>query len=164
MRCPAVEPGQGDGGAALVDEDELLRVELGDRLTPGGPRLLVAHGTAASVFFSASSPGGGWPARCSLRSAAGRSARPTRRSAPAPWHRGPLPAASATPPPARGQCGGDSREWVCAPASRSRGLAPRHVSRYSRTRESGERLLAGADRRPPLAPGVLSGRSNRHAY
>jgi hypothetical protein len=29
-------------GAALVDEDELRGIELGDLLAPGGPRLLVA--------------------------------------------------------------------------------------------------------------------------
>src|SRR5262249_51414313 len=35
---------------------------------------------------------------------------------------------------------------------------------YSRPHESGERLLAWADPQPPLAPSVLLGRSNRHAY
>ncbi|GCF10378.1 hypothetical protein KDI_39420 [Dictyobacter arantiisoli] len=42
MRRPAIEPGQGGVGAALVDKDELLRVALGDLLAPGRPLLLVA--------------------------------------------------------------------------------------------------------------------------
>ncbi|MGZ3662990.1 MAG: hypothetical protein ACXVDA_00700, partial [Ktedonobacterales bacterium] len=42
MRRPAIGPGQGDVGAAFVDKDELLWVELGDRLPPGSPRRLVA--------------------------------------------------------------------------------------------------------------------------
>src|SRR5262249_29704170 len=148
----------------FVDKDELLRGELGRGLTPDCPRLLVAHGTAASVFVSASSPGGGSLATWSLHSAAARSAPPTRRSAPRRWHWEPLPAAPATPLPARVPWAAGSQEWACARVSRSRGLAPRRGSRCSRKRYSGERLLAWADPPPPLAPGVLSGRSSTHAY
>jgi hypothetical protein len=38
-------------GAAFVDKDELLWVELGDRLAPGGARLLVAL-AGCQCFFS----------------------------------------------------------------------------------------------------------------
>ena len=44
---------------------------------------------------------------------------------------------------------------ACARASRSRAVAPQRVSRWSRRRRSGERLLAWADRLPPLAPSAL---------
>ncbi len=51
MRCPAVEPGQGDIRAAFVDKDELLRVELGDRFAPGFARLLVAFAGCQPFFL-----------------------------------------------------------------------------------------------------------------
>jgi hypothetical protein len=50
MGRPAVEPGQGDVRAALVDEDELLWVEVGDRRAPGCARFLVAF-TGCQCFF-----------------------------------------------------------------------------------------------------------------
>ena len=116
---------------------------------------------AASDFFSASSPGGAGPATSLPRSPAARGARPTRRSAPVPWHPAPLPAArriaSCSPRIARGRPGIGLR------ARPSHAVARRRASPWSPPPYSGERLLAGADRPPPLAPSVLSGRSNRHA-
>src|SRR5262249_55032215 len=89
--------------------------------------------------------------------------RPTRHRAPRRGPPGRPPAAPASPPPARGQGDGDSREWGYAPARRSRVLAPAPVAPYARPRARGARLRAGADRRPPRAPRVLSGRPPRPA-
>jgi hypothetical protein len=51
MRRPAIQPGQGDVRAAFVDKDELLRVELGRGLTPGGACLLVALAGCQCLFL-----------------------------------------------------------------------------------------------------------------
>jgi hypothetical protein len=67
VRRPAGEPRQGGVGAACVDQDELLRVALGGRRPPGGARLLVARGTAASDFLYASTPAAASPATASPR-------------------------------------------------------------------------------------------------
>ncbi|WIG62032.1 MAG: hypothetical protein OJF49_004781 [Ktedonobacterales bacterium] len=150
-------------GTALVDKDELLGVEPDDRRAPSCPRLLVAL-AGCHCFFYVSSPDGAWLATWWPRSTPGRSAPPTRHSAPAPSRRARLPAARANWLPAPGQCGAGSRKSVCAPGNPSRAVAPRRVSPYSRPLQSGARLLAWADPLPPRAPGVLSGRSNRHAY
>jgi hypothetical protein len=119
---------------------------------------------AASAFFYGSSPGDGSPATSSLHSAVGRSAPPTRRSAPRRLHQGMPEAVPVRSPPGPSQCAVDSRGWVCAPATPSPALAPPPVSRWSPRRQSGERLLAWADPQPPLVPVVLSGRSNTLAY
>src|SRR5262249_2583616 len=134
LRRPAIESRQRGVGATFVDQDELLGVERGRGRPPGCARLLVAHSTAASVFFSASTPSGEWPATSSLHSTAGPGAPPTRRRAPAPWHRIPLPAAPAGSTPARARYGAGSREWAGAPASPSRAAAPRRVCPWSRRR------------------------------
>jgi hypothetical protein len=108
LRRPAIQTGQGDGRAAFVDKDELLRVELSRGRPPGAARLLIAHGTAASVFFCASTLSGGWPATSSPRSTASP-------GAPLPQHR--LPLRSSSGPIRRGQPGMGLR--ASEPVSRS---------------------------------------------
>ncbi len=51
MRCPAVEPCQGDVGATFVDKDELLGVELGSGLAPGRAGLLVTLAGCQRLFL-----------------------------------------------------------------------------------------------------------------
>jgi hypothetical protein len=98
---------------------------------------------------------GGWRATSSLRSTAGLDAPPTRHSVPRRSHPAPLAAAHATLPPAPVQYDAGSREWACVPASPSRAAGPPRVSPYSPRLQTGERLLAWADRPPPLAPSAL---------
>lgn len=51
VRRPAIQAGQGDVGAALVDKDELLRVELGRGFAPGLARLLVTFAGCQDFFL-----------------------------------------------------------------------------------------------------------------
>ncbi len=117
---------------------------------------------AASVFFYASSPGGGSPATSSPRSVLPLVLRPPGavlqhgriwcRFQPRPQQ------GLLLPPNRRGPPGIGVRA-----ATPSRAAAPRSASPWTLSRQSAGRLLAWADPRPPPGPNALVGRSNRLA-
>src|SRR5262249_4130499 len=154
MGCPAGKPGQGRVRAALVDEDELLGVARGDRFPPGGARLLVALAGRQRRLFCVQ------PRRRRARHrTASREVLPVVLLPPgAVLHHGGIRR--------RFQSGAQTgflvladAPWAAgtgrARARPSRAVAPPRASRSSPPPQSGERLLAWADRWPPLAPVVL---------
>ncbi len=158
---PAREPCQGDMRAAFVDKDEPLGVELGNRLAPSGACLLVALARCQRLFFCVQ------PRRCRARHiVASLTCCPWCSAHQAQCSSTVASGAASSRAQDRLLLAAD-RAWATrnrlARARPSHAVARRRASPWSPPPYSGERLLAGADRPPPLAPSVLSGRSNRHA-
>ena len=126
MRCPAIEPGQSDGGATFVDKDELLWVQVGRGLTPGFAGFLVPLASCQGLFLCVQ------PRRrmarymvaslsCWLYCSAHQAQCSCRVAS------GPRPAAPRALPPGPGGSHAAGPYWVCAPGSRSRAVGPRPV-------------------------------------